>query len=173
MKRRVLLAGALAALMVLGMAAVVQAGGYDEYGYNYQANMFNGWYANYSRPETPVTYDDTKLSMKWNDAWMNEDKVRHDGYDSYIDSGAWLTNHMSGTTVDAKGKSKTWTYFCKIVAVNSDDTLVDGTWYGADGKEVGYEIWGQFAVVQEVINDPGTGEHGVAYKAARPALGNL
>lgn len=41
--------------------------GYDQWGYNYQANMFNGWYDNYTRPSTPVTTGDW-LMMKWNNA---------------------------------------------------------------------------------------------------------
>ncbi|GAG22444.1 unnamed protein product, partial [marine sediment metagenome] len=43
--------------------------GYDQYGYNYQAHIFNGFYENYARPDTPVTESDTQLQMKWNDAW--------------------------------------------------------------------------------------------------------
>ncbi len=77
--------------------------GYDMWGYNYQANIFNGWYDNYARPETPVTSGDW-LMMKWNNAWLSSldcdgDHLldRHYGYPSYIGSGAWLTNHASGT----------------------------------------------------------------------------
>jgi len=76
--------------------------GYDTWGYNYQAHMFNGYYNNYSRPTTPVTAGD-KLMMKWNDAWLSnmdcdEDNLldRHYGHSTYDNSGAWLTNHMSG-----------------------------------------------------------------------------
>ncbi len=76
--------------------------GYDMWGYNYQAHMFNGYYGNYSRPVELVTSGD-KLMMKWNDAWLsNMDCVgddlldRHYGFPSYDNSGAWLTNHMSG-----------------------------------------------------------------------------
>jgi hypothetical protein len=101
--------------------------GYDPYGYNYQAHMFKGSYANaylggYGYP--PYTGDDeaylaensdaegtwvwpyrnVELLMKWNDAWLantdcNGDGTldRHYGQDSYIGSGAWETNHMLGS----------------------------------------------------------------------------
>jgi len=77
--------------------------GYDQWGYNYQAHMFNGWYDNFSRPTTPVTNGDN-LMMKWNDAWLSNKDCdsngkldRHFGLSSYFDSGAWLTNHASGS----------------------------------------------------------------------------
>lgn len=77
--------------------------GYDKWGYNYQANMFNGWYDNNTRPSTPVTGGDS-LMMKWNNAWLSnqdcngDNKLdRHYGFTGYKGSGAWLTNHASGT----------------------------------------------------------------------------
>ncbi|ETB63817.1 TPA: hypothetical protein DIC38_02245 [Candidatus Nomurabacteria bacterium] len=77
--------------------------GYDKWGYNYQAKMFNGWYGNYSRPSVPVVSGDS-LIMKWNDAWLSNQDCdgdgkldRHLGFSSYKGSGAWLTNHASGT----------------------------------------------------------------------------
>jgi hypothetical protein len=98
---------------------------------------------------------------------------RHFGYPSYIDSGAWLTNEQSGK-VDVNGKSKQWTYFVKIIAVTSSDTLSGGKWYTNAGKEIGPEIWGEFAVIQEVYNDPSAGAHGILYKSpSGPGLGNL
>ena len=38
-----------------------------------------------------------------------------------------------------------------------------GIWYDADGIEIGPDIWGQFARIQQVYNDQGTGEHGIEY----------
>ena len=78
--------------------------GYDDWGYNYQARLFNGLYCDsYRDAEWCQPYKDVQLSMKWNDAWLsNKDSDgdglldRHLGYDSYIGSGAWLTNHQSG-----------------------------------------------------------------------------
>lgn len=150
--------------------------GYDAWGYNYQGRIYNGWYSNYSRPAVPVTEDDTYLQMKWNDAWMsNVDRDgdgkldRHYGYDSYIGSGAWLTNHMWGEYPDGTK----WNYFCKIIAAPVDAYLSGGIWYAADGTEIGPSIWGQFVIIQEVSNDPYYDQHGLIYKSpARAGLGD-
>ena len=101
---------------------------------------------------------------------------RHYGFTSYVGSGAWETNHQSGVYTDASGKDCKWTYFCKIVAVPADATLglpnnVDVwgynhlTWYAKDKNVIGYEIWGEFATIQEVNNDPCAGYHGILYKS--------
>jgi hypothetical protein len=43
---------------------------------------------------------------------------------------------------------------------------------GADGIVIGPAIWGEFAIIQEVSNDTGTGDHGALYKSpAAPSLG--
>jgi hypothetical protein len=154
--------------------------GYDPYGYNYQAHIFKGSYYNvYSGgagfppyqgdtksylAENPDAenhwawpYRDINLVMKWNDAWLSnidrdgDGKLdRHYGYDSYIGSGAWLTNHMTG----GKGKDH-WTYFTKIVAVPETATQENGIWYTEDGTEIGPAIWGQFATILEVESGQG------------------
>ena len=82
--------------------------GYDEFGYNYQAHMFNGRYCDYDRVEGEA-YCDVNLIMKWNDAWLSnkdcdgDEKLdRHYGHDSYIGSGAWETNHQWGESTRMK-----------------------------------------------------------------------
>ena len=167
--------------------------GYDVFGYNYQAHMSNGSYANiylgragYAPyegddeaylAENPGAenhwawpYRNSNVIMKWNEGWLSNmdcdgDGVldRHPGFDSYIGSGAWLTNHIS--EVDENGQQTN--YFVKIIAVSETAELVDGVWY-ENGVEVGPVIWGQFAIVQEV-STPG----GLTYKAPNPGLGNL
>lgn len=248
--------------------------GYDQWGYNYQAHMFNGWYDNNTRPTALVTTGDW-LQMKWNNAWLSNqdcdgDKVldRHLGLPRYIGSGAWLTNHASGTyestdnyhwdvsgvskiavnggaynhdytftmtslpdgtftgvggypagaidysideivingqitgdaitftavyyvndvpngyswtatgTIDGSGNMSgtgtsgvsewhnilgsankvmdmcTWSDFVKIVAVPADAEKVAGIWYSADGAKIGPDIWGEFAIIQEVSSNP-------------------
>lgn len=156
--------------------------GYDPYGYNYQARMFKGSYANvylgrdgfppyegddeayFENPDAegaqntwywPYRY--IQLLMKWNDAWLSNKDCdgdgeldRHYGFDSYIGSGAWLTNHMRGDDGGTR-----WTYFVKIVAVPSDAYKVGGTWYAADDTEIGPVIWGSFAIIQEVVSGAG------------------
>ncbi len=153
--------------------------GYDEWGYNYQAKIFNGFYDNNTRPSVVVT-EGNMLQMKWNDAWLsNEDcdgdgKLdRHLGFPSYIGSGAWLTNHEWGTYEDGEGNICEWDYFVKIVAVPADAVIEDGVWYNSEGVEIGPDIWGQFAIIQEVSNDPCGGVEGVQYKSPDHAgLGN-
>ena len=79
--------------------------GYDEWGYNYQAHMFNGGYCDaYRDAAWCQEWKEDYLIMKWNDAWLSnkdcdEDGLldRHFGYDSYIGSGAWCTNHQWGS----------------------------------------------------------------------------
>jgi hypothetical protein len=185
--------------------------GFDEYGYNYQAHLFNGCYANaylggagfpaytgdddsyfalpyFDQFPTQLAavqshwawpYRDVAVSMKWNDDWLaNKDcdgdgsLDRHFGCASYIGSGAWETNHQSGT-YEMDGKEYHWTYFVKIIAAPSDATLVEDVWYAANGKEIGPAIWGEFAIIEEVYNDPGEHVHGIQYKSpARAGLGN-
>jgi len=147
--------------------------GYDEWGYNYQAHLFNGYYCDaYRNAAWCQDYADDRLSMKWNDAWLSNEDCdgdglldRHYGFDSYIGSGAWLTNHQSGTYEDGDGNTCHWTYFVKIVAAPEDAYANGGIWYSADGTEIGLVIWGEFAVVQEIINDPCEGAHGLIYKS--------
>ncbi len=144
--------------------------GFDEWGYNYQAHLFNGYYCDsYRDAEWCQPYKNVKLSMKWNDAWISNKDCdgdglldRHYGHDSYIGSGAWLTNHQSGE-YEQDGKTCKWNYFVKIVAVPDDAVLDEGTWHTADGEEIGHSIWGAFAIIQQVENDPCAGLHGMQY----------
>lgn len=164
--------------------AFVVEKGFNDDGYNYQAHLYVGDNGNV----------DDHLVMKWNDAWLSNkdrgtqlpngglftdlstpdgDLDRHYGYDTYFDSGAWCTNHWSGTYVDdVTGKTQHWTATYKIIALKSTDVLVGGYWFTANGKEIGELIWGQFAITLYVYNDTGTGDHGVFYKG-QPGLGNL
>jgi hypothetical protein len=166
------------------------AGAYDEWGYNYQAHLFSGFYSHYDRhydPENPDWNDHLDyvyLLMKWNDAWLsNQDRDndgqldRHWGYDSYIGSGAWCTNHMRATEGDKQTLTIKWRYFVKIAAldypVEDYDTWVDGngdTHLYYEGAEVGILIWGQFAVIQRIYNEQG-GPHGVEYKIEPAGFG--
>lgn len=197
MKKRVAVFGLLLALLasVVAVAAVagnaeagkgscttIQSGelltsagdvitpGYDIWGYNYQAHIFNGTYCDaYRDAAWCQPYKDVELIMKWNDAWLaNADcdgdglLDRHYGFDSYIGSGAWTTNHQSGTYEQA-GHTCRWNYFVKIVAAPVDAVSSGGVWYAADGTEIGPVIWGSFAIIQEVENDPCGGIHGLQY----------
>jgi hypothetical protein len=132
--------------------------GYDEFGYNYQAHMFNGRYCDYDRV-AGGDYCDVKLVMKWNDAWLSNKDCDGDGKldrpndfgGSYIGSGAWCTNHQWGYNDDGTK----WVYFVKIVAAPADATVDGGMWYAADGTEIGPVIWGSFAIIQQVESGMG------------------
>ena len=101
--------------------------GYDQWGYNYQARMFNGTYCDaYRDAAWCQAWTDVNLKMKWNGAWISnkdcdEDGLldRHRGFTSYLGSGAWLTNHQRGT-YEEDGRVCNWTYFVKIVAAPAD-----------------------------------------------------
>ena len=146
--------------------------GFDDWGYNYQGNLFNGYYCDsYRDAAWCQPYKDIKLMMKWNDAWLSNKDCdgdglldRHYGFDSYIGSGAWLTNHQSGE-YDLDEETCKWNYFVKIVAAPADAYAEGGIWYTADGVEIGAVIWGAFAIVQQVENDDCAGLHGLQYKS--------
>ena len=155
--------------------------GYDKWGYNYQAQIFNGTYCNaYQNAAWCQAYAADGLSMKWNDAWLSKQDCdgdfkldRHYGYPSYIGSGAWLTNHMWGTYVDGGGKTCKWDYFVKIIAAPADGKLSGGKWFNADGSEIGPVIWGEFAIIQEIVNDPCAGIKGLQFVSPdRAGLGD-
>jgi len=167
--------------------------GFDPYGYNYQGHMFKGSYANVYLgtdgfppyegddeaylAENPSAadhwawpYRDILLEMKWNDAWLSNKDCdgdglldRHYGFASYIGSGAWETNHMWGEYVGDDGETHGWNYFVKIVAAPIDAVSTGGIWYTADGVEIGPAIWGDFAIIQHVENDPYADIHGLQY----------
>ncbi|MDC0449153.1 hypothetical protein OAL67_00935 [bacterium] len=153
--------------------------GFDEWGYNYQGHIFNGGYCDaYRDAAWCQPYKDVDLIMKWNDAWLantdcddpdglDRDGLldRHYGFETYIGSGAWTTNHQSGEYELEDGTTCNWNYFVKIVAAPADAELVDGIWYNADGTEIGPVIWGAFAIIQEVENDPCAGIHGLQYSS--------
>jgi len=175
--------------------------GYDPFGYNYQGNMFKGSYANSylgkdgfppyeGDDETYLAdnpgaenkwywpYRSVTLIMKWNDAWLSNKDCdgdglldRHYGHDSYIGSGAWLTNHQAGEDEGEDGKTCKWNYFVKIVAAPVDAYADGGYRYTADGVEIGPVIWGAFAIVQEIENDPCAGIHGVQLSPDHAGLG--
>lgn len=165
---------------IIGSDGLIIQVGYDQWGYNYQANIFNGYYCDsYRDASWCQAYKDIELTMKWNNAWMSNQDCdgdgkldRHPGYSSYIGSGAWLTNHQKGSYTDSEGNECKWEYFSKIVAVAADATKTNGIWYNAEGKEIGPVIWGQFAIVQQIENDPCAGINGKQYGSpVGPGLG--
>ena len=155
--------------LVASDGSVIETG-YDIWGYNYQAHLFNGYYCDaYRDAAWCQPYADVKLRMKWNDAWISNKDCdgdglldRHYGFPTYIGSGAWLTNHQSGE-YEVDGKICTWVYFTKIVAAPADAVKDNGIWYTATGEIIGSVIWGDFAKIQVVENDACAGIKGIQF----------
>ncbi|MBI2560146.1 MAG: hypothetical protein HYW14_03305, partial [Planctomycetes bacterium] len=145
--------------------------GYDQFGYNYQAHMFNGTYDSVDRNLDGTYWGSTgdyvndRLRMKWSDDWLSNKDCSGDGK---LDRGSpssngwptisqgWLTNQVEGD-YDSDGdgtEDAHYSYFVKIV------------WVGPGGP-----LWGQYTIIQEVYNDPVGGYNGVLYKAASPGFG--
>ncbi|OGC69973.1 hypothetical protein A2415_04945 [candidate division WWE3 bacterium RIFOXYC1_FULL_39_7] len=143
--------------------------GYDEFGYNYQAHLFNGTYDSSDRNLDGTYWGSTgdyvndSLSMKWPDEWLANVDCNGDGkLDRGLVNGVvggtslgWTTNHVNGTYFDADGVEQHYTYFVKIVYVGP-----------------GGSLWGSYEVVQEVYNDPPAGVTGLLFKSD-PGLGHL
>ena len=124
--------------------------GYNDFGYNYQAHLYNGDYG----------YPGWQLVMKWSDSWLsnkdcnNDGELdRHLGYTTYIGSGAWLTNHWMNEYVNVDNVTCYYDEFIKIVAVPFNSSVINNTWYDVEGVRIGAVIWGQFAIIQENIYD--------------------
>jgi hypothetical protein len=105
---------------------------------------------NYYNSYNLYDWGNTYLIMKWNDDWPDV-------------SGGWTTNHMTDTYVGADNKDHKWVYFTKMVKVPSTAYLSGAYWYSADGTEIGPAIWGGFATIESIYNDPYSGFHGVEY----------
>ena len=169
---------------LIGSDKSILSTGYNEWGYNYQARIFNGLWCDYHPVYRPGganhewcinNMENVELMMKWSDEWLSnkdcdEDSLldRHYGYESYIGSGAWLTNHERGIYTNDAGEICDYNYFVKIVAAPKDAYVEGGIWYTIDGTEIGPVIWGAFAIIQEVSYDPCAEQKGILYKSPSP-----
>ena len=139
--------------------------GYDIYGYNYQAHMFNGTYDSVDRVlddkywGATGDYVDDKLMMKWSDSWLanvdcNNDHKLDRGLVNGVVGGAslgWETNHIEGEYIDTDANLQHYTYFAKIV------------WVGEGG-----DLWGSFHTIMENYQDPTGMSH---FHEAAPGFG--
>ena len=138
-------------ILVVALLAIpvttASAGGFDEYGYNDVAGIFNG-------PADGVdgslnnavwgdpTYAYDHLVMKWNAAW---DACNDAGNNNEsVCAGAWTTNQWNGMNPD--GSQSVWHY--KIIWVGSGG---EASPYWQAG---GYSIWGPYEVIQDFGFDP-------------------
>jgi hypothetical protein len=140
--------------------------GYDEFGYNYQARIFNGTYDTSDRVAdgkyfgATVDYADDSLIMKWSDDWLSNQDCNGD---NKLDRGpagtsqGWLTNQVEGDYVNGDDLSH-YTLFTKIVYDPNCSTSLNGC------------LWGTYTVIEDVYNDPDGGYHGVdRSRLAHPA----
>ncbi len=142
--------------------------GFDQFGYNYQAHDFNGTYDSVDRNldgtywGSTGDYVDDRLRMKWSDSWLADKDCNGDGkLDRGLVNGVvggtskgWLTNQVEGEYIDLGGDEQHYTYFTKI------------GWTGP-----GSPLWGEYAILQEIYNDPAGGFHGPTFRAATPGFG--
>ena len=142
-------------LLVSNYSVVRSAGGFDQYGYNYQARIFVGPADGVDRKLDGTiwgdpTYAKDHLVMKWSKAW---DDARFGNAPWTPD--AWTDNEWNGMFAGGSGTTEHY----KIIWVGPDLTASP---YWRDG---GYPVWGEF----EVIMDQGTfdGSH-VWYAHAVP-----
>ena len=130
------------ALLTLFVATAAAGGGFDEFGYNYGARLFNGLADGVDRVLDGAywgytAYANDRLLMKWSKAW---DAARFNG--APWTPEAWTTNEWNGQVPGGSGE--VWHY--KIIWVGPE---LEASPYWREG---GYPIWGQF----EVIMDHGT-----------------
>jgi hypothetical protein len=121
-------------------AAPSHDGGFDQYGYNDTARIFNGAADGVDRNLDGTVWGDPtaandRVVMKWSAAW---DRGNEEGWTgTYPD--AWTTNEYNGRVPGGSGD--VWQY--KIKWVGAD---LEASPYWVDG---GYPIWGQFEVVMD------------------------
>jgi hypothetical protein len=145
------LAGAAAGALMLGafaapaFAAQPVGKGFDQYGYNLTALIFNGtgssWCLAGGQAATCVDpYGNDNLVMKWNAAW---DACNAAGNNDVLAClGAWTDNEWNGNVPGGSGVTEHY----KIIWVGSAGTASP---YWVAG---GYSVWGNY----EVIMDQGT-----------------
>lgn len=149
----------LIAFLVLGFFVSKANAGFDQFGYNDTARVFNGTGESWSLAKgLPADYlgiyAPDKLVMKWNAEW---DRGNAEGW-SNPPYDAWENNEWNGMVKDGSGA--VWHY--KIVWVGdytADPSLIP------DG---GYGIWGQFAVIMDQGKDPSFGPGHLWFTHANP-----
>lgn len=137
------------------------ANGFDEFGYNRTARIFNGtgssWCQAKGLPANCMgAYSPDKLVMKWTADW---DRGNAENWSKPPYDKAWEDNEWNG---NVKGGSQAvWHYKIKWVGPCGTDNakLPDG----------GYCIWGQFETVMDQGKDPRLGPGHLWFTHANPA----
>lgn len=149
---KIILSLFVAFVLVIGAGTVSAAGGFNEFGYNYDARIFNGLADGVDKVLDgnvwgSPTYANDHVVMKWNEAWDNCNAVRT----PENCKGAWTDNEWSGKTKDGSGE--VWHY--KIVWIGNYTTNPELVPEGA------YGVWGEYAVIM----DQGNGSSGHVWYA--------
>lgn len=138
----------LALVLILSITTVAFAnGGFDEYGYNYNARIFVGAADGIDRVLDGEVWGDPffandHLVMKWNAQWDNCND--HGNVDPEYCAGAWTTNQWNGRLPDGSDYIEHY----KIIWVGP---LADESPYWVPG---GYSVWGNYEVVMDQGSDP-------------------
>ena len=143
MKRLIFVLTVAVLLVMPALAVSAGGGGFDQFGYNYQARIFVGPADGVDKNLDGMvwgdpTYASDHLVMKWSKAW---DDAKFNGAAWTPD--AWENNEWNGA--GPGGSGETWHY--KIVWVGPD--LEDSPYW----RPGGYAIWGQFEVRMDQGND--------------------
>jgi hypothetical protein len=157
----VTLAFLLLIAFIVPASVVYAGGGFDQYGYNNTARIFNGtgasWALGKGLPADYLgAYANDKLVMKWNAEW---DRGNAEGWTDTNGYKAWETNEWNGNTKGGTGA--VWHY--KIIWVGPTglqdyDPMPDG----------GYSLWGQFEVIMDQGKDPNYGPGHMFFAKAAP-----
>lgn len=142
-----------------GSNNLAAVGGFDEFGYNDTARIFNGtgtsWCEAKGLPADCLgIYSPDKLVMKWNAEWDrgNAEGWANPPYD------AWENNEWNGKVKGGSGA--VWHYKIRWVGncVADPSLLPDGS----------YCIWGQFATIMDQGTDPNLGPGHIWFAKATP-----
>ena len=129
-------------------SAALAAGGFDQYGYNDTARIFNGTGSSWCQGKLGWTkaacdaymgaYASDKLVMKWNAEW---DRGNAEGWTDPNGYKAWTDNEWNGR---ASGSGEIWHY-----KIAWDKGCADtGVPSGVAVKGAAYCLWGPFAMLQ-------------------------
>ena len=143
--KKIIFSSVIVAALFVGAGVAGAAGGFDEFGYNYQARVFVGPADGVDRVLDGTvwgdpTYANDHLVMKWSKAW---DDARFHG--APWTPEAWVDNEWNGKVPNGSGE--TWHY--KTIWVGPE---LESSPYWRPG---GYAIWGQFEVIMDQGVDPG------------------
>ena len=142
--------------LLLAVGSVSATGGFDQYGYNDTARIFNGTGSSWclgggQAADCMGAYSNDKLVMKWNAAW----DTCNAGGDC---TGAWTNNEWNGAVKGGSGA--VWKY--KIVWVGdytANPSLIPAGAYG---------VWGEYATIMDQGKDPSYGAGHLWFAHANP-----